>query len=370
MGIRFSCNMMKVVLICLFFSTAASANTPSLCKRLLNSLFSTTLPSKTAVLEWGIKQRFYERHGLRIKTLERAMGVSDDDYSIGLSNLEEALDFDVPIWNSVQFDSVYITRRGDTSVRLDIFGEPYVNIPSNMSRHSSPSLLFTLSSSLMEFGIERKIRKRKGILGIVGGRENFSHRLEYNNALENFYDVLETGLVPEELGKLYEISITKEKNISFSFWSSDISNEGLFRASLNVPAHAVRDLEGMAVAVLESEVTSRLAKNYSWRGYRRDIDNVMVVEDGVNRKAYKEVLKKLIAKLIDSSIMVPNKARSGNTGGVDLANLQRIHITKVGSQFTAHHYSASDGTPLVDLFFPENAVIDPLAFPHLLSPSL
>ena len=357
--------MMKVVLICLFFSTAASANSPSLCRRLLDAFFSTTPPSKTAVLEREIKQRFIKIGVQHVKTIERATGVSEDEYFTGLSNLSEALNMPTLMWNFVKFDSVYITRRGGVSVRLDIFGEPYVNIPHDMPAASIPN---ALSNSLMEFGIERKIRKRKGILGIVGGSENFSHPLEYGNALEAFYNALVKGPVPEELGKLYEINITKGHGFSSSFWSSEISNEGLFRASLDVPGrvHAVENLEGMAVAVLESEVTSRLAKNYSWRGYRRNIDSV-IVNGGVDPRAYKRVLKKLIAKLIDSSIMAPNKAQQGNTGGVDLSNLRRIHIVKAGVEFSTHHHSASDGTSLVDLIFPENAVIDPLAFSHFLT---
>ena len=356
--------MMKVVLICLFLSTAASANSPSLCRRLLDTFFSTTPPSKTAVLEREIKQRFIKIGVQHVKTIERATGVSEDEYFTGLSNLSEALNMPTLMWNFVKFDSVYITRRGGVSVRLDIFGEPYVNIPHDMPAASIPN---ALSNSLMEFGIERKIRKRKGILGIVGGSENFSHPLEYGNALEAFYNALIKGSIPEELGKLYEINVTKEGKTSFSFWSSEISNEGLFRASLNVPVHKVSDLEGMAVAVLESEVTSRLAKNYSWRGYRRDVDNIMVVGDDVDRKAYKRLLKKLIDKLIDGSIMVPNRAKQGNTGGVDLSNLGRIYIKEAGVEFSTHHHSASDGTSLVDLIFPENAVIDPLAFSHFLT---
>ena len=64
-----------------------------------------------------------------------------------------------------------------------------------------------------------------------------------------------------------------------------------------------------------------------------------MVGNGVDRKVHKGVLKKLIAKLTDSSIMVPNKFRSGNTGGVDLANLGRIHIINTSGAFTARHYS-------------------------------
>ena len=360
--------MIKIILISLFFSTAVSAKIPPWCKRAFDVLFSTTPPSRTAVLEREIKRNLSLVDGMHIKTLERAAGVSEDDYFMALSNLSDALHRH-GFWSPVKFDSIYVTRRGGVSVRLDIFGEPYVNIP-----HDAPasSLHSALVNSLLEFGIERKIRKRRGILGIVGGSENFSDQLEYGNALENLYFTLSQGPIPEELGKLYEINLTKEDKISFSFWSSDISNEGLFRASLNVPARvaAAGDLEEIAIAVLEAEVTSRLARNYSWRGYRRDIDNVMVVDDGVDRRAYKRLLKKLIAKLIDNSLMTPNKARQGNTGGVDLANLERIHIVKAGNQFFAHHYSVSDGTPLVDISFPVNAVIEPLAFPHLLSPSL
>ncbi len=355
--------MMKVAFIYLFLSTAAAANASSLCRWATDTLFLMTRPSESSVLERQIKQKFYALHDQRVKSVEKATGVDEDDYFAGLSNLAKALDGrDVTARNPVKFDSIYITRRGGISVRMDIFGEPYVNIPHNTPKDSIHP---ALSNSLLEFGIERKLKKRRGILGIVGRGENLSDG-EYGDALETFYKALEEGPVPEELGKLYEITITKEKGFSSSFWSSDISNEGLFRASLNVPAHVVDDLEGMAIAVLELEATNRLAKNYSWRGYRNGIDNIMV-GSGVDRKVYKEVLKKLIAKLTDSSIMVPNKFRSGNTGGVDLANLGRIHIINTSGAFTARHYSARDGAPLVDLFFPANATIDPFAFPHFFS---
>ena len=356
--------MVKVAFIGLFFSTAASASIPPLCVRLWRGLVPATSPSRTAVLEQKIVQKFSVATGLRIKTIERAAGVSEDDYFAGLSNLNQAVHMGLWVPTSLKFDSIYITRRGGVSVRLDIFGEPYVSVPHDMSPSYFPLTLF---NNLLEFGIERKIRKRRGILGIVGGSENFSDELEYGNALENLYFTLSQGPIPEELGKLYEINLTTEDKISFSFWSSDISNEGFFRASLNVPARvaAAGDLEEIAIAVLEAEVTSRLAKNYSWRGYRKDIDNVMVVEDGVDRSAYKRMLRKLIARLIDNSLMLPTRKgpRQVNTYGVDLSNLGRIYITEAGNEFSSHRYLANDGTPQINLSFPVNAVID-LFFIH------
>ena len=349
---------MKAVLISLFFSTAALANTPSLCRRLLDTFFPTTPPSRTAVLERQIKQKFLTFSELHIKTIEKATGVDEDDYFTGLSNLNLALKAGV-VWDSVKFDSIYITKSSGIGVHLDTSGKLYVNIPHDMPAHS---ILPTLSTSLLEFGIERKLKKRKSLLRILNRDESLPED-EYREALEVFYKVLDKGPIPEELEKIHGITIyewsirgdlPRELDISY-LEDSGISEQGVLRAHLAMPVRSVLDLEGMAIAVLELEVAQRLIKDYSYHDPSLRFGPV-VVNDGVDRKMYKRVLKKLIERLTDNSITTSKNLQP------DLKNLRRIHVVKyVNDEGGVNYYSGksftSDGDHFFDLFFPDEIVL-------------
>ncbi len=340
--------MIRVTFVCLFLSTAASADVSDSCFRAFGILTEKAAhyvvapfsPKKFA-LKQKIMRRFSQLGGHRIHGIEKSYSLDRSDYLKGLANLGLALEDADPIWNQIKLNSIFITESSSISIHLNTVGLPYASIPYDTVAHS---LVLNLSIELLEFGIRRKLKKNWPFIknkGLAGNK--------YQNALQAFYNALEKGPIPEELGKLRDVIITRKGDISYDPSTRVRGEEGLM-ADLYVPAHAVEDLEGIAVGVLESEVGARLFKDYTYISHYRYIGNA-VVNDGVERKTYREVLKKMIKKLTE-----------GPT--IDLKNLAHIHITKGGGEVSVRQR----GDGLFDFYLPAEIILNdaPLALPSSL----
>ena len=350
--------MMKMALICLFLLTSASVGASFSCADLVIDILlgrpfryaNLLLSPTTFALKRKIIRRFSQLGGHHPYIIQRGNGISKDDYRKGLASLATALEGSDPIWNQVKIASIFINDSSRIYVRPDL-NSVNVRIPYNAATHSLAS---NLSIRLLEFAIERKFNKRLGRANDRGLTD-----VQYKNALEAFYNALEKGPIPEEVSKIDSIYITKGGDIS-SNWTK-LSSEGIFQTDLRIPAHAVEDLEGLAIGVLELEVGKRLARNYAYIDRQREIGNA-IVNAGVDRQTYREVLKKIIKKLIEDSVVVEN-FRPEDTDSIGLKNLARIHITEGGRDSIRER---DDG--LFDLYLPVGMILDdaPLALPSSL----
>ena len=357
MGIRVSRNMMKVALISLFFSTAASAGILDSCAKAFwilsgkaDHYVSAPILPKAFALKRKIIRRLSELGGHRIHVIEESYRIGRSDYLKGLANLSLALEDTDPIWNRIKLSSITIGNSSRMYIDLDLFGLPYAYIPYNMATRSLSS---DLSIRLLEFGIERKLKKDRTQLYFInkGLSDN-----QYKGTLEAFYNALEKGPIPEELGKLRDVIITRKGGISSS-WSR-LTDEDILQTDLNIPAHAIEDLEGLAIGVLESEVGARLARDYAYTGLDKGIGNA-IVGAGVDRQTYREVLKKMVKKLAEGHITVESFRPEG-PDSIGLKNLARIHITEGGRDFTRER-----DDNLFDLYLPAGIILDdaPLSLP-------
>ena len=356
--------LMRMALIFLFLSISASADVLDSCIRatgiLLNKAahyLSPPFTPKTFFLKRKIMRRFSQLGGYRIHSIVKHYGLSNDNYLKGLGNLNFALENADPIWNKVKLKAIFIGDTTNTLVHLDLFGLCVISIRYNEEAHSIP---LKLSAGLLGFGIKDKLKKdcpfpikSKGLTGE-----------QYKNALEAFYNALEKGPIPKELKKLRGITIIKEGSISYA-WSF-LPGEDMPRPVLNIPAHIVSDLERVAIGVLESQVAEKMAEDYAYSGYSINIDNA-IVNDGVERQTYREVLEKMIEKLTEGSIAKEN-LRPEDPDPLDLRNLARIHITKVGEVSTRQR-----GDGLFDLYLPADVILDDIPitvnFSRLLLPA-
>ena len=350
--------MMKVALIFLFFSTSVSAGVFKSCGDLAFGillgrpvLYANVLVAPTTfALKRKILRRFSQLGDHRPYLIGNAKGIDKDSYRKGLANLATALENSDPIWDRVQIISLSISDSSQIHISSDL-RSAYASIPYNAETHS---LSTNLSIRLLEFAIERKFKKR-----FSRANDRGPTRVQYKNALEAFYNALEKDSIPEEMSKIGTVTITKGGDISSS-WSK-LTDEGIFQTDLRIPAHAVSDLEGIAIGVLESEVGKRLARDYAYIDRQGTIGNA-IVNAGVDRQTYREVLKKMIRKLAKDSIIVEN-FRPEDTDSVGLKNLARIHITEAGGDSIRER-----DDDLFDLYLTAGMILDdaPLALPSSL----
>ena len=351
--------LMRMTLIFLFLSTSASAGTFNSCSHFAFDILvgrpmrhANVLLAPTAfALKRKILRRFSQLRGHRPYLITKGSGVDKDDYRKGLANLATALEDFGPIWGQVKISAIAITDSSRIGIAQDVFGLISVDIPYNIPTRS---LSLNFSSRLLEFAIGRKLKNRS-----FSAKNEGLTRVQYKNALEAFYNALEKGPVPEEMEKLDDIAITKGSDIS-SPWSK-LTDEDIFQTDLHIPVHAVEDLEGMAISVLEVEIGKRLARDYAYIGRYGKVGNA-IVNAGVDRQTYREVLKKIMKKLTEDSIIVEN-FRPEDTDSVGLKNLARIHITDAGRDSIRER---DDG--LFDLYLPAGMILDdaPLALPSSL----
>ena len=342
--------LIRMALIFLFLSISASADVLDSCFRAFDTLVDKTVYYASApfALKRKIMHGFSQLGGHRIRRISQGIDIDRDDYLKGLANLAHALEDVGPVWKRIKLDTIFISGNSDITVLKSQTGELIVGIPYDMAAHS---FSLDLSIGLLEFGIRHKIKESMFLHNI---KNKGLTRHQYKNGLEAFYNALEEGSIPEELSKLREITITRGGLIDSS--RPLLSNQSTFRTDLHFLVYAASDLEGMAIAVLESEVGERLARNYNaYRVYYRDIGNV-IVSAGANRQTYREVLKKMIKKLSETSAV-----------GLDLRNLMRIHITKAGEEISSRQW----GDGLFDLYLPADVILDdaPINFPRFLLPS-
>ena len=351
--------MIKLVLICLLFSTAVSANVLYSCAKAYGILLNKTahyvsapFSPKAFAFKQKIMRRFSELGGHRMYGIEKSPSIGRSDYLKGLANLSLALEDSGPIWNRIKLNSITIDDDSRIYIRSDLLGLPYATIPYNMATYS---LLSGLSIRLLEFGIRRKLK-----------RGDWSFRInnrglttnQYQNALEAFYNALERGPLPEEMSKINDITISKGEGDDISPRWQQLTIEGIFQTDLVIPVHAIEDLEGLAIGVLESEVGKRLADNYGHIDRHREIGSA-IVGDGVDRQTYREVLKKMVKKLAEGQIAVESFRQEG-PDSIGLKNLARIHITEGGRDFTRER-----DDNLFELYLPADIILDdaPLALP-------
>ena len=199
---RLSCNMMKVVLICLFLSVSASAKASFSCARAFEILTALFFAPDTFALKQKIMRRFSELGGHRVDRVLQGGDIDLDDYRKGLANLAHALEDADLFWNRIKLDTIILSGDARIVVFDSGIGRLVAGIPYNMP---AESILPTLSTSLLKFGIERKLRKlkeTKKFLRILDRDENLSED-EYREALEALYEVLNKGPIPVELKKIY-----------------------------------------------------------------------------------------------------------------------------------------------------------------------
>ena len=349
--------LMRIALICFFLSTSASANVLDSCAKVYGILLgkpvhyaNLLLSPTTFALKQKIMRRFSQLGGHRPYLIANISGINKDDYRKGLANLATALEGSGPIWDRVKILSLSISDSSRIRIHQDL-NSAYAEIPYNTATHS---LSINLSIRLLEFAIERKFKQRLSRANNAG-----LTNVQYKVALEAFYNALEKGPVPEEMEKLDDIAITKGSDIS-SPWSK-LTDEDIFQTDLHIPVHAVEDLEGMAISVLEVEIGKRLARDYAYIGRYGKVGNA-IVNAGVDRQTYREVLEKIIKKLTEDSIIVEN-FRPEDTDSIGLKNLARIHITDAGRDSIRER---DDG--LFDLYLPAGMILDdaPLALPSSL----
>ena len=358
---------MRMALIFLFLSISASVQATFSCARAYGILLGKTnhyigapFAPRAFILRRKIMRRFSQLGGHRIHSIIKDNSIDNSDYLKGLANLAHALEDADPIWSRIKLSSIFITNNSRIFIHLDLFGLPTAHIPYDVAAHSFSS---NLSKRFLEFGIERKLKKDWSFRIKNKGLTN----VQYKNALEAFYNALEKGPVPEEMRKVSDVNIAKGGDVS-SF-RSDLTDEDIFQIGLTIPSHTVEDLEGIALGVLESEVGERLARNYAYFGRHRGIANA-IVSDGVDRQTYREVLEKMIEKLIEGSIAIDAAKNLGpeDPDPLDLRNLARIHITKAGEVSTRQR-----GDGLFDLYLPADVILDDIPitinFSRLLLPA-